>query len=86
MSDELDLLRRANPVPADGPHFGDGPLDHRAERRLERLLAPGPAGAPRAPRPVAVGPGRRRCRRGDRARRAARRAQQPASPSPRPGR
>ncbi|MFJ4323050.1 CU044_5270 family protein [Streptomyces tricolor] len=39
MSDELDLLRRANPVPADGPHFGDGPLDHRAERRLERLLA-----------------------------------------------
>lgn len=38
MADELELLRRANPVPADGPHFGDGPLDHRAERQLERLL------------------------------------------------
>ncbi|MFF8726781.1 CU044_5270 family protein [Streptomyces sp. NPDC015171] len=38
MADELELLRRADPVPADGPHFGDGPLDHRAEHRLERLL------------------------------------------------
>jgi hypothetical protein len=38
MADELELLRRADPVPTDGPHFGDGPLDHRAERRLERLL------------------------------------------------
>ncbi|MGW4026113.1 CU044_5270 family protein [Streptomyces sp. NPDC005009] len=38
MTDELDLLRRANPVPDDGPRFGDGPLDHRAERRLGRLL------------------------------------------------
>ncbi|MFI1421498.1 CU044_5270 family protein [Streptomyces sp. NPDC020731] len=38
MTDELDLLRRANPVPDDGPHFGDGPLDHRAERRLGRLM------------------------------------------------
>ncbi|MER6028931.1 CU044_5270 family protein [Streptomyces sp. NPDC001851] len=38
MPDELDLLRRANPVPAHAPHFGDGPLDHRAERRLELLL------------------------------------------------
>ncbi|MDQ0936394.1 CU044_5270 family protein [Streptomyces turgidiscabies] len=38
MPDELDLLRGANPVPADGPHFGDGPLDHDAERRLNRLL------------------------------------------------
>ncbi|MEU7057120.1 CU044_5270 family protein [Streptomyces sp. NPDC046197] len=38
MTDELELLRRANPVPADGPHFGDGPLDHRAERHLNRLL------------------------------------------------
>ncbi|MFF7969991.1 CU044_5270 family protein [Streptomyces sp. NPDC007905] len=38
MADELELLRRANPVPADGPHFGDGPLDHGAERQLERLL------------------------------------------------
>ncbi|MEV6294623.1 CU044_5270 family protein [Streptomyces sp. NPDC051896] len=39
MPDELDLLRRANPVPVHGPHFGDGPLDHHAERRLELLLA-----------------------------------------------
>ncbi|MDQ0596969.1 hypothetical protein QF037_001314 [Streptomyces canus] len=38
MADELDLLRRANPVPTDGPHFGDGPLDHHAERRLNRLM------------------------------------------------
>ncbi|MEU4928213.1 CU044_5270 family protein [Streptomyces yokosukanensis] len=38
MSEELDLLRRADPVPAHGPHFGDGPLDHRAEQRLELLL------------------------------------------------
>ncbi|OXY90909.1 CU044_5270 family protein [Streptomyces diastatochromogenes] len=39
MADELELLRRANPVSADGPHFGDGPLDHRAERRLRRLMS-----------------------------------------------
>ncbi|MGV9455321.1 CU044_5270 family protein [Streptomyces sp. NPDC003635] len=38
MADELDLLRGANPVPTDGPHFGDGPLDHTAERHLNRLL------------------------------------------------
>ncbi|MFJ8538871.1 CU044_5270 family protein [Streptomyces sp. NPDC093591] len=38
MADELELLRRANPVPVDGPHFGDGPLDHHAERRLDRLM------------------------------------------------
>ncbi|MFG2359564.1 CU044_5270 family protein [Streptomyces sp. NPDC048521] len=38
MPDELDLLRHANPVPSDGPYFGDGPLDHRAERQLDRLL------------------------------------------------
>ncbi|AEY93422.1 hypothetical protein SHJG_8156 [Streptomyces hygroscopicus subsp. jinggangensis 5008] len=37
MPDELELLRRANPVPHDGPHFGDGPLDQRAEWRLDRL-------------------------------------------------
>ncbi|KOV63949.1 CU044_5270 family protein [Streptomyces sp. MMG1121] len=37
MPDELDLLRRANPVPAHGPYFGDGPTDHCAERRLESL-------------------------------------------------
>ncbi|MEW2286032.1 CU044_5270 family protein [Streptomyces sp. NPDC047841] len=45
MPDELELLRLANPVPDDGPYFGDGPLDQRAEWRLERLL-----GRPRAPR------------------------------------
>ncbi|MFF5493949.1 CU044_5270 family protein [Streptomyces aquilus] len=38
MADELDLLRRANPVPTDGPHYGDGPLDHHAERRLDALM------------------------------------------------
>ncbi|MFF7355938.1 CU044_5270 family protein [Streptomyces filipinensis] len=38
MPDELELLRRADPVPADGPPFGDGPLDHGAERHLQRLL------------------------------------------------
>lgn len=38
MADELELLRGANPVPVDGPHFGDGPLDHHAERHLNRLL------------------------------------------------
>ncbi|MFD8232538.1 CU044_5270 family protein [Streptomyces sp. NPDC059696] len=38
MADELELLRGADPVPPHGPHFGDGPLDHNAERRLERLL------------------------------------------------
>ncbi|WP_406431601.1 CU044_5270 family protein [Streptomyces sp. NBC_00631] len=38
MADEIDLLRAADPVPADGAHFGDGPLDHTAERQLNRLL------------------------------------------------
>ncbi len=38
MADELELLRSADPAPPDGPHFGDGPLDHTAERRLEQLL------------------------------------------------
>ncbi|MBO4252942.1 CU044_5270 family protein [Streptomyces griseorubiginosus] len=43
MADELDLLRRANPVPVGGAHFGDGPLDHRAERHLAGLLSERPA-------------------------------------------
>ncbi|MBL1084379.1 CU044_5270 family protein [Streptomyces actinomycinicus] len=38
MADELELLRRANPVPADSPALGDGPLDRRAEQGLQRLL------------------------------------------------
>ncbi|MET8445937.1 CU044_5270 family protein [Streptomyces sp. NPDC005209] len=38
MADELELLRRANPVPADSPGLGDGPLDPRAEEGLRRLL------------------------------------------------
>ncbi|MGW2615007.1 CU044_5270 family protein [Streptomyces sp. NPDC001500] len=38
MPDELDLLRAADPMPPHAPHFGDGPLDHRAERRLTSLL------------------------------------------------
>ncbi|MFD3585276.1 CU044_5270 family protein [Streptomyces sp. NPDC058683] len=42
MADELDLLRAADPVPADAPHFGDGPLDHTAERHLARLLHSAP--------------------------------------------
>src|SRR4051794_16925944 len=44
MADELDLLRRADPVPADDPHYGDGPLHHDAERRLNRLLSERPPG------------------------------------------
>lgn len=49
MADELELLRRANPVPAHGPHFGDGPLDHQAERHLNQLLHDGtPRSWPRA--------------------------------------
>ncbi|MFC9682633.1 CU044_5270 family protein [Streptomyces sp. NPDC056948] len=58
MADELELLRSANPVPHDGPHFGDGPLDHDAERRLERLLRERPAG----PRRDRLLPGRGRPR------------------------
>ncbi|OXS36934.1 CU044_5270 family protein [Streptomyces sp. XY006] len=38
MADELDLLRSADPVPAHGPRFPDGPLNPHAEHRLERLL------------------------------------------------
>jgi hypothetical protein len=38
MADELELLRSTNPFTADGPLYGDGPLDHHAERRLNRLL------------------------------------------------
>ncbi|MFB6850588.1 CU044_5270 family protein [Streptomyces sp. NPDC056373] len=46
MADELELLRSADPVPPDGPHFGDGPLDHNAERRLQQLLHDRPDLAP----------------------------------------
>ena len=38
MADDLELLRGANPFTADGPVYGDGPLDHHASRRLNRLL------------------------------------------------
>ncbi|MEV0643503.1 CU044_5270 family protein [Streptomyces sp. NPDC050619] len=62
MADELELLRRANPVPPDGPHFGDGPLDHNAERRLERLLHDRTAGRPGFRLPRESAPGRRRIR------------------------
>ncbi|MFG2417722.1 CU044_5270 family protein [Streptomyces sp. NPDC048448] len=41
MADELDLLRRANPVPSDDGRFHDRPLDQHAERRLSRLLHSG---------------------------------------------
>lgn len=38
MADELELLRSANPFTSDGALYGDGPLDHHAERGLNRLL------------------------------------------------
>ncbi|MFF2511966.1 CU044_5270 family protein [Streptomyces sp. NPDC058086] len=38
MADELDILRRANPVPSTDPGFHDRPLDQHAERRLNQLL------------------------------------------------
>ncbi|WP_431046150.1 CU044_5270 family protein [Streptomyces sp. P1-3] len=38
MTDELELLRRANPVTADEGLWRDRPLDSWAERRLNRLL------------------------------------------------
>ncbi|ROP47175.1 CU044_5270 family protein [Streptomyces sp. PanSC9] len=47
MADELELLRRADPVPADHPRFGDGPLDDPAERRLTRLMTEEHAGRSR---------------------------------------
>ncbi|MFI0266831.1 CU044_5270 family protein [Streptomyces luteogriseus] len=49
MADELELLRGADPAPPDGPHFGDGPLDHKAERRLEHLLRDPGDGLPGRP-------------------------------------
>ncbi|WP_217206812.1 CU044_5270 family protein [Streptomyces sp. AC550_RSS872] len=52
MADELELLRHANPVPGDGPHFGDGPLAHHAERHLDRLLREQPPPRPRRTRPA----------------------------------
>ncbi|MER5386265.1 CU044_5270 family protein [Streptomyces sp. NPDC002688] len=48
MADELELLRRANPVPSDDPRFHDRPLDRRAEHRLRVLTH---AGSPRPDRP-----------------------------------
>ncbi|AXE90729.1 CU044_5270 family protein [Streptomyces sp. Go-475] len=65
MADELELLRGADPVPPDGPHFGDGPLDHHAERLLAQLLRDRPAGRHRdrllpGPGRVRPGPGRLR--------------------------
>jgi len=38
MADELELLRRANPVPPGDPRFPDRPLDQHAQRRLDHLL------------------------------------------------
>ncbi|MZF83657.1 CU044_5270 family protein [Streptomyces sp. SID5643] len=61
MADELELLRDADPAPPDGPHFGDGPLDHNAERRLEHLLCGPGNGLPARPgRRPGVLPGRLR--------------------------
>ncbi|WP_251096103.1 CU044_5270 family protein [Streptomyces sp. Caat 7-52] len=56
MADELELLRRADPVPADDPRFRDGPLHPHAERRLARLLDQEPA--PRRSRLLPLPPGR----------------------------
>ncbi|PSM45328.1 hypothetical protein C6Y14_04565 [Streptomyces dioscori] len=39
MADELELLRRADPVPGNDPRFGEGPLGHEAEKRLNHLMA-----------------------------------------------
>ncbi|OKI04997.1 2-oxoglutarate dehydrogenase [Streptomyces sp. CB02923] len=61
MTDELELLRQADPVPSpgEGP-WRDRPLDARAEHRLSALMsadapsstpAPAPGRAARAPRP-----------------------------------
>ncbi|MGW0990592.1 CU044_5270 family protein [Streptomyces sp. NPDC002486] len=61
MADELELLRGADPVPPDGPRFGDGPLDHNAERRLERLLR---EPEDRLPGRAGLLPGRTRAQRG----------------------
>jgi hypothetical protein len=41
MADELELLRRANPVPSGDPRFQDRPLDQHAQRRLNQLLHSG---------------------------------------------
>ncbi|MGY0056436.1 CU044_5270 family protein [Streptomyces sp. LZ34] len=38
MTDELDLLRGANPVPADADRWRDRPLDGEGERRLRQLV------------------------------------------------
>ncbi|MFJ9040986.1 hypothetical protein ACIRF8_30990 [Streptomyces sp. NPDC102406] len=35
---DLALLRAADPFPADGPRYADGPLHHHAERALNRLV------------------------------------------------
>ena len=55
MADELELLRRANPVPDDAPHFADGPLDGRAEHRLQRLLNEPRPGRRFRPLPASAG-------------------------------
>ncbi|MEU8790482.1 CU044_5270 family protein [Streptomyces sp. NPDC048643] len=55
MADELDLLRRANPVPADDPRFHDRPLDPGAERRLRVLTRTGREHPARTGRPPHLG-------------------------------
>ncbi|MEU9187405.1 CU044_5270 family protein [Streptomyces sp. NPDC048484] len=58
MADELELLRRANPVPSDDSRFGEGPLGQEAERRLDHLMAR--AGDERRPGRSRFLPGRTR--------------------------
>ncbi|MFI0257713.1 CU044_5270 family protein [Streptomyces sp. NPDC017056] len=58
MTDELELLRQADPAPSDAGPWRDRPLDARAEHRLAALMsadapsdAPAPERSPRTPRP-----------------------------------
>ncbi|GAB2696742.1 CU044_5270 family protein [Thalassiella azotivora] len=57
MTDELAMLRRADPVPRDHPLLGDSLLDARAESELHRLVAGAPVAARRRTRWAAVAAG-----------------------------
>lgn len=58
MADELELLRRANPAPTDGPRYGDGPSTTTPSagsascctNSLRAAAAPGSCGVSRPPR------------------------------------
>ncbi|MDW6057638.1 hypothetical protein SAZ11_05745 [Streptomyces sp. FXJ1.4098] len=61
MTDELDLLRGADPVPADAERWRDRPLDFDGERRLRQLVS-GPGAAVRSDGSSWAWPRRRRGR------------------------